>query len=70
MSLYNDIKTLGIEFSHRESDLYIPYNEFTWHLVRARGLSCSRFMNHAKNSLWIEIPFQYEPFWDKCDVAN
>lgn len=68
MGIYERAKELGIEIGSHESDLYLPVNDQTRELVkehRANGGSASTFINNIDGKLWYDIPFHYDPWWEK-----
>lgn len=71
MSLYSELVQAKIETDSHESDLYFPYTpESRAILARhpvARGVA-RHFINQAephKGELWVDVPFAYEPWWEK-----
>ena len=85
MDIYAEVKKLGVEIDHHESDLYIPVTPETTKLVEQYEFKCNvttfREMTlpetktcaccgHRKTirkplGLWYDIPFAYQPFWDR-----
>lgn len=65
--IYDKVITLGIEYDHHESDLYIPVNDQTKRLMKDfeyRILS-KVFKSNIDGSPWYEIPFAYTPWWEE-----
>jgi hypothetical protein len=62
-SLYQDLKSSGIETDSHESDLYAVASEKSLQIIQEHGFVCSCFQSEGKN--WYEIPFAYDPFWEK-----
>lgn len=64
-SIYDECVSLGIPTSNHESDLYIPLTPTTQKLAIDYGISASSFTNQVEGGLWLDLPFQYKPFWNK-----
>ena len=67
-SLYQTIVDAKIPYCHHESDLYIPANDQTRAILKEFSLdnsNKSRFINQIEGGAWYDIPFAYEPFWQK-----
>lgn len=71
MTLYEEIKSAGIEIDSHESDLYVPDSPAVREILDRYPLSKSnarRFANRRPpniGQIWIDIPFAYLPFWDR-----
>jgi len=68
MTLYEEIVALGIEHDSHASDLYLPANEQTRELVRKHGVSASQFIDQITHTIWLDVPFSYDPFYNKSVV--
>lgn len=70
--LYNAAKEMGIEIDHHESDLYLPVNAKTRGLVAKHKFKTNveTFISQIDGKLWYDIPFAYQPFWDKAARAS
>ena len=69
MSIYNEITQAGIEIDHHESDLYIidcPEARaiLANHGKKQDGWNVQGFTSQIDGKKWLDIPFQYSPFWD------
>ena len=73
MSIYAEMIQAGIEVDHHESDLYVK------DCPTARAI----LANHGKRvdghnvmpfkyggSTWLDVPFEYQPFWDSKSVVS
>ena len=63
-SLYTKLRAAGCEIDHHESDLYVKATP------EARALTSghknrSFFRSAVDGQTWIELPFEYMPFWEK-----
>jgi hypothetical protein len=65
VSLYTDLIEAGIKVSNHESDLYCPVNEQTRELLKKHNLKGSMFKNRVEGGYWFDVPFQFDPFWEK-----
>ena len=63
-TIFREVVARGIEYDHHGSDLYIPRTEETCQLVLAFRLRSSTFKSNIDLSLWMDIPFQYDPHWE------
>jgi len=63
MNLYEEIKKTGVEMDSHESDLYCLKTDETTAIIAKHDVSSSMFYSEGK--LWYDIPFAYQPFWDK-----
>lgn len=66
-SFYQTVKSIlpPMFIDHHESDLYIRDTPTTRALVRQFGLNSSTFTSKVDGQRWLDVPFAYEPFWDK-----
>lgn len=70
-SLFQTIKEAGIPFDNHESDLYVPDTPQVREILEQSCFSTLKpewFINQApphKGETWVDIPFAYEPFWER-----
>lgn len=68
-SLYQEITARNIPHDSHESDLYLPHTPETLALVEAYGRSYSLFTSETpgprKGTLWMDVAFAYEPWWER-----
>jgi hypothetical protein len=64
-SIYDECVSLGIPTSNHESDLYVPLTPTTQKLAIDYGINATSFTNQVEGGLWLDLPFQFKPFWDK-----
>jgi len=64
-SIWAEVVARGIPYDTHESDLYIPVNDETRALVRGSGRSYTVFFSSMDHKMWYDIPFAYEPWWEK-----
>lgn len=68
MSIYEQMKAAGVEIASHETDLYVPVTEETTAIVNAYEFktNVTRFISNIEPHVpWYDIPFAYEPGWDK-----
>jgi len=69
MNIYEEVIKRGIEHDNHASDLYIPVNDETKELVNSyrNEHHVTTFKNNKDGKPWFDIPFAFEPFWDKAE---
>jgi hypothetical protein len=66
MSLYTDLTAAGIPTDNHESDLYVLATPEARELVRKHGHgSPASFVSAIDGKLWFDLPFQFDPFWER-----
>lgn len=66
MSIYTDLKAAGVETDNHESDLYARDCETTRALIKKHNITCAKWFQSQKDgNLWFEIPFHFDPWWEK-----
>lgn len=71
MTLYEELVAAGCEVGNHESDLHVKCSEkseaiILYHcLLPGSYLTYSQFRSNIDNSRWYEVPFAYDPFWNK-----
>lgn len=70
MTLYEKVIAAGIpakDIDSHESDLYLAVTEQTSKLLTEHGAlkHIKIFVSHMDGRRWFDIPFMYQPFWDK-----
>lgn len=68
MSLYTDLIEAGVEVSNHESDLYFPRTPETVAILLKHPVQKSiaqNFRNQITKTTWIDVPFAFDPFWEK-----
>ena len=67
-SVYEQLKEAHIQLDNHGSDLYARVNEVSKAILKAYRLKeqVHTFRdNDGKGDMWFDIPFAYEPFWDR-----
>jgi hypothetical protein len=62
--LFDVIVEEGIPYAYHESDLYVPSTPRTRELAKEYGVTPDPFRNAVNGELWLDLPFQYTPWWE------
>lgn len=68
MSLYTELVEAGLDISHWQSDLYVEVNVTSREILARHDLERSNattFKSAVDGKLMYDVPFAYEPYWDK-----
>jgi hypothetical protein len=68
MTLYEELTNAGVEIDSHESDLYFPRTDETKAILDnhpAQKNNASTFRNNINGEVWFDVPFSYDPFWEK-----
>ena len=71
MTIYEQLKAAGVPTDSHGSDLYAKKTPESEAIVRAyefRGI-VKTFIDNIEKTLWYEIPFAYDPFWERVEAA-
>ena len=73
--LYDDLVAAGCKIDSHESDLYVEATNTSRSIIRqyANGgakLNVSTFISPIDGKWWIEILFEYAPFWRSHGVPD
>ncbi len=66
-TLFDAIKSAGIDFNSHETDLYIPVTEETRAILAQFPLNkgnATIFRNQIDGKMWFDVPFAYVPAWE------
>ena len=66
-SFYQTLKRLvpASYLDHHESDLYVRDTPIARLVIRQFGRESSGFTSKVDGQRWLDVPFAYEPFWNK-----
>lgn len=64
-SLYQELRAAGIPTDHHESDLYVLDTPAARALIGKHGKKGSSFTSQIDGKRWLDVPFTYDPFWEK-----
>lgn len=68
-TLYSEIVAAGIDHGSHQSDLYVADCPQAREIIERYPIHKANiriFTNGRTQSQWIDIPFAYQPFWDKA----
>jgi len=67
MTIYLSALKRNIPHDHHESDLYLKDCQDTQELIALYGREkdAKSFRSALDNTTWVEIPFAFDPFWNK-----
>lgn len=67
MSIYQDMVNAGVPVDSHESDLYALKNDASMAIVENYEFKSNVdvFRSLVDGKLWYDIPFAYDPFWEK-----
>ena len=67
LELFEQIKARKIPFANHESDLYVMVTDESRKLIDAYQFKCNvrTFVSNIDNKLWFDVPFAFQPFWDR-----
>lgn len=64
-SIFEEIIHAGIEYDNHCSDLYVKDSPEAREIIKRYDRSLEFFNNAIDGSRWIDVPFAYDPYWDK-----
>lgn len=81
MSIYSDMKAAGIPLENHESDLYVKdckaardilaeHDKKGKRVYQVDGWNVSRFTSQIDGAYWLDIPFDYEPWWQAKEARQ
>ena len=72
MSIYYRLKQTGCKLDHHESDLYAEVTEETQKIIDGYNhkSSVKKFHSQIDGKLWFDIPFAFDPFWEKVEKIS
>jgi hypothetical protein len=72
MSVYEEVLATGGYIAYHESDLYIEVNEANREILNRHPLeksNATKFRNAVTGKMCWDVPFAYDPFWNKAPKA-
>jgi hypothetical protein len=77
MTLHEKLVAAGCEIGNHESDLHVKVSEEAIITIVEHALFCdstmkmpAKFVSNIDGSLWYDIPFAYDPFFNKPAKAT
>jgi hypothetical protein len=66
MSVFTECLEAGLNIDYHESDLYIEDSEKAKEiLTKNKRIDFTRFYSRLDKKWWLDVPFAYDPFWEK-----
>jgi len=65
MTIYEQLKAAGVPLDSHESDLYALVTPESRAIVEASTHSRSTFVSQIDKRRWYDLPFAFDPFWEK-----
>ena len=68
LTIYDELVAAGIPIDSHESDLYVPVTKETIEILAKYPIhkkNTTMFRHQIKGQPYYDIPFAYQPFWDK-----
>jgi len=71
-SIYSQLKTAGVPLAAHESDLYAMVTPESRKIIQAYEFkgNVTTFRAEDDGKLWYDIPFAYEPFWNRKPLPS
>lgn len=69
-SVYKELVAAGVPIDHHESDLYVLDTRVARGILAAHGKKGTPFTSQVDGKRWLDVPFAYEPFWEKKSRAH
>ena len=69
-TIYEDLKAAGVKLNSHESDLYAKVTPESKAIVDKYEYknNVRQFNSQIDGQQWYDIPFAYDPFWEKSTV--
>ena len=67
-TLFQELTAAGCEIDNHESDLFVKDSPVSRSIIRRHSDSEDKrvlFRSTLDNEMWWDIPFAYDPFWQK-----
>ena len=71
-TIYEQLKEAGIPLDHHESDLYALLTPESTAIISKWSFlsSVTTFKSQVDGKTWYDLPFAFQPFWDKYNAWN
>lgn len=73
MTLYESLKESGVPIDNHYSDLYFLKTPESVAILKRFPLKhglATMFKSQIDGKIWVEVPFSFDPFWDKVAERN
>lgn len=65
MSVFVKLSEAGCQMDNHYSDLYVKGSPIAESILQESEVSFSVFISQVDGQRWFEVPFAFDPFWDK-----
>lgn len=74
-SLYDLLVEADAQMDHHQSDLYVKATPETLAIIEKAkaddpSIFSSKFIDQESGETWIDLPFQYAPYWDEKEAVE
>ena len=71
-SPYQALRASGAPLDSHESDLYVKDTPEVRKIIAAnpQSWSFSRFRHQVTKEMWLDLPFAFDPWWEKHGVSR
>ncbi len=72
MSIYTELKEANCKILNHQSDLYVKVTNISTKIIQKykTKITISTFNSQIDKTLWYDIPFMYDPFWEKIKTKK
>ena len=72
MTIYEQIRTAGIQFDNHESDLYVAITPESTEILNGyeHRENIEVFISQIDKKPWYDVPFAYDPWWAKREEVK
>lgn len=67
---YDALVLARVRLDSHESDLYALATPISRAIIKDSGWYCTSFTSQIDGRVWFEVPFAYQPWWDKRKTAH
>lgn len=68
-TIYKQLQAAGVELDSHASDLYAKVSDVSKPIVEAYKFrqQVTVFKSNKDGAAWYDIPFAFDPYWDRCE---
>jgi hypothetical protein len=71
-TLFQELIAAGCEIDNHESDLFVKDSPISRSIIKrysdSSAAKATLFRSTSDNEMWWDIPFAYDPFWEKNGI--
>ena len=68
MTVYQKLRDAGVPIDNHYSDLYCEASLLSKTILDETKTGYSAFTNQNDGKLWYEIPFAFDPYWERRET--